>query len=233
MSRLAVAALALALVTPRAAEACEDFIIESKVFEFAARGGILMSFHASPTKGPAYEAPLVSKKWKFKLANKRVIAPKVKLIAPGLVVVRLPDGVPAGVLVEGDKRIAELDAIDKNEPLLDEPEVRAVVMSTSSGKSPATKLTVELVGSPPRTAVAVVLANAAGDPMTFGMIDPREPLVAFEKKECTILAPGTIEPRIGQKVKVFWVDQFGRVSPRSEPMKIVAESPPSKEKIRD
>jgi hypothetical protein len=237
MRRVVVAGLALGvglgLVTPRAADACDEFIIESKVFEFAARGGVLVHFYASPTKGPAYEAPLVNKKWKFKLANKRAIAPKVKMIAPGLVVVRLPDGVPAGVLVDGEKRIAELDAIGKDEPILDEPEVRAVVMTTTTGKAPSTRVTVELAGPPPRTAVAVVLANGAGDPMTFGMIDPRQPLVAFEKKDCTILAPGTIEPRLGQKVKVFWVDQFGRVSPRSELVKIVAESPPSNEKLRE
>ena len=228
-----LAVLALSLAAPRAADACEDFIIEAKVFEFAARGGILVHFHASPTQGPAYEAPLVNKKWKFKLANSRTIAPKVKLIAPGLVVVRLPDGVPAGVLVDGERRVAELDAIDKDEPLLDEPEVRAVVMSATSGKSPATKVTIELVGSAPRTAVAVVLASAAGDPMTFAMIDPKQPLVVFEKKDCTILAPGTIEPRIGQRVKVFWVDQFGRVSPRSAPVKIVKEAPPAKDRGRE
>ncbi len=217
-----------ALAAPESAEACDELIIAPKVFERAARGGVLVHFYASPTKGSAYETPLVNKKWKFKLANKRVIAPKVKMIAPGLVVVRLPDGVPAGVLVDGDKRVAELDAIDNDEPLLDEPDVRAVVMSTPTGKATSTKVTVELVGAPPRTAVAIVLANEEGDPMTFAMIDPRTPLVAFEKKECTLLAPGTIEPRLGQKVKVFWVDQFGRASPRSELVKIAAEAPPSK-----
>ncbi len=230
MRRLVVAGLALALVVPRVADACDEFIIESKIFEKAARGGILVQYHASPTKGPAYEAPLVNKKWKFKLANKRAIAPKVKMIAPGLVVVTLPKGVPAGVLVDGEKRVAELDAIDDDEPRLEEPEVRAVVLNTTGGKSPATRVTVELVGSAPRTAVAVVLAKASGDPMTFGMIDPGQPLVVFETKECSLLAPGTLEPRVGQKVKVFWVDQFGRVSPRSEIVRISEAEPPAKGK---
>lgn len=227
--RLAVLLVASALLAPRVADACDEFIIESKVFEKAARGGILIQYHASPTKGPAYEAPLVNKKWKFKLANKRAIAPTVKMIAPGLVVLRLPKGVPAGVLVDGEKRIAELDAIDESEPTLEEPEVRAVVMTTTGGKSPSTKVTVEIVGNAPRTAVAIVLANAAGDPMTFGMIEPGQPLVVFETKECSLLAPGTLEPRLGQKVKAFWVDQFGRVSPRSDIVKIVKEAPPAKE----
>jgi hypothetical protein len=228
MSRLVVVGLVLALATPRVADACDEFIIESKVFEYASRGGILVRYHASPTKGPAYEAPLVSKKWKFKLANKRTIPPKAKLIAPGLAVLTLPKGVPAGVLVDGERRVAELDAIDEDEPRLDEPEVRAVVFSTTSGKAPSTRVIVEIVGSAPRTAVAIVLANAAGDPMTFGMIDPGKPLVAFEAKDCTLIPPGTLEPRVGQKVKAFWVDQFGRVSPRSELVKIVKEAPPDK-----
>ncbi len=222
-------ALSIAVAAPRVAEACDEFIIESKVFEFASRGGILMRFHASPTKGPAYTAPLVDKKWKFKLANKRAIAPKVKMIAPGLVVLTLPKGVDAGVLVDGDKRIAELDAIDDSEPRLDEPRVRAVVQSTSPGKSPTTKVTVEIIGQAPRSAVAIVLANEDGDPMTFGMIDPGKPLVAFEMKECTLLADGTVEPKLGERVKAFWVDQFGRVSPRSKLTKIIKEPPPSKD----
>jgi hypothetical protein len=228
MSRLLAVGLVFALATPRVADACDEFIIESKVFEYASRGGILVRYHASPTKGPAYEAPLVNKKWKFKLANKRAIPPKAKLIAPGLAVLTLPKGVPAGVLVDGEKRVAELDAIDESEPRLEEPEVRAVVFSSTGGKSPSTRVTVEIVGSAPRTAVAIVLANAAGDPMTFGMIDPGKPLVAFETKDCTLIPPGTLEPRVGQKVKAFWVDQFGRVSPRSELVKIVKEAPPDK-----
>lgn len=227
---VAVAALAVIAVSPGVTDACDEFIVESKVFEKAARGGILVQFHASPTNGTAYEAPLVNKRWKFKLANKRAIAPKVRMIAPGLVVVTLPKGIPAGVLVDGERRVAELDAIDEDEPRLDEPEVRAVVASTT-GK--ASKITVEIVGSVPRTAVAIVLANASGDPMTFGMIDPGKPLVAFETKECSMLAPGTIEPRVGQRVKAFWVDHFGRVSPRSDSVKIVKEAPPSKSKERE
>lgn len=232
--RRAVLVVALALVvsvgSPRVADACDEFIVESKVFEKAARGGILVQFHASPTNGTAYEAPLVNKRWKFKLANKRAIAPKVKMIAPGLVVVTLPKGISAGVLVDGEKRVAELDAIDEDEPRLDEPEVRSVVIS--GGKS-STKVTVEITGSVPRTAVAIVLANASGDPMTFGMIDPGKPLVAFETKACSLLAPGTIEPRAGQRVKAFWVDHFGRVSPRSDLVKVQKEAPPSKDGDRE
>src|SRR5262245_51186051 len=110
MSRLALIA-ALALLAPRAADACDEFIIESKIVEFAARGGVLVRFHASPTKGTPYEAPLVNPAWKFKLANKRAIKPVVKLLAPGLAVLRLPKGVRAGVLVDGEKRVAELDAL--------------------------------------------------------------------------------------------------------------------------
>ncbi|MGE3767331.1 MAG: hypothetical protein AB7L94_34075 [Kofleriaceae bacterium] len=233
MRLVAAVGLALALVTPRVADACDEFIIESKVFEKAARGGILVRFHASPTKGPAYEAPLVNKKWKFKLANKRAIAPKVKLIAPGLAVVTLPKGVQAGVLVDGERRVAELDAIDEDEPRLDEPEVSAVVMSSTGGKAPSTKVTVHVVGQVPRSAVAIVLANAKGEPMTFGMIEPGQPLVAFETKVCSLVPPDTIEPRVGQKVKAFWVDQFGRVSPRSELVKITEEAPPAKGKVRE
>jgi hypothetical protein len=238
MRRAVIAGLAVALLAPRAAAACDEFIIESKVFEFSSRGGILMRYHASPTKGPAYEAPLVNKKWKFKLANKRAIPPKVKMIAPGLVVVTLPKGVAAGVLVDGDKRIAELDAIDEDEPRLEEPRVRSVTYTRTEGKPPtkktegtpsSTRVTVEIVGPAPRTAVAIVLANEDGDPMTFGMIDPGKPLVAFERKECTLHAEGTIEPEVGMKVKAFWVDQFGRVSPRSELKRIGAEAAPAKD----
>ena len=228
-----ITSLALAIAAPRVAEACDEFIIESKVFEFASRGGILMRFHASPTKGPAYTAPLVDKKWKFKLANKRAIAPKVKMIAPGLVVLTLPKGVDAGVLVDGEKRIAELDAIDDSEPRLDEPRVRAIVQSSSGGKSPTTKVTVEIIGQAQRSAVAIVLADEDGDPMTFGMIDPGKPLVAFEMKECTLLPDGTVEPKPGQRVKAFWVDHFGRVSPRSNLTKIIKEAPPAKESKKD
>lgn len=232
MSRAAVFALVFALAAPRAADACEDFIVESKVFEFAARGGVLVYFRASPTKGPPYEAPLVNKKWKFKLANKRAIAPKVKLIAPGLAVLGLPAGVDAGVLVDGDKRVAELDAIDDDEPGLAEPRVRSVLHSVTGGKFPVTRVTVELVGSPPRSAVAIVLANEDGDPITFGMIEQGKPLVAFERKDCGILPKGTIEPTAGSKVKVFWVDQFGRVSPRSDLVRVVSDEPAPKGKDR-
>lgn len=222
---LLAALVGSALLAPRAADAaCDEFIVESKVFEFASRGGILVRFHASPTSGPAYEAPLVNKKWKFKLANKRSIAPKIKMIAPGLIVLTLPKGVDAGVLVDGDKRIAELDAIDPDEPRLPEPRVRAVTQSTTGA---ATRIIVELVGPAPRTAVAIVLANEDGDPITFGMIEPGKPLVAFEKKECSLLADGTVEPRVGMKVKAFWVDQFGRVSPRSNLKRIIKDVPPS------
>lgn len=224
---LALATL-IATLAPRTADACDDFIIESKVFEYAARGGILLHFRASPTQGPAYEAPLVNKKWRFKLANRRMIPPKAKLIAPGLAVLTLPAGVPAGVLVEGDRRIAELDAIDESEPRLPEPHVRSVVKTTVGGKAPSTRVTVEIVGSAPRTAVAIVLANAAGDPMTFGMIEAGQPLVVFETKQCTVLPPDTLEPKLGQKVKAFWVDQFGRVSPRSELVKVIEDAPPTK-----
>jgi hypothetical protein len=219
---------ALAMLAPRVADACDQFIIESKVFEFASRGGILVRFHASPTKGPAYESPLVNKKWKFKLANKRAIPPKAKLIAPGLAVLTLPKGIDAAVLVDGETRVAELDTIG-DEPSLDEPRVRSITQSSTGGKAPTTRVTVEIVGQAPRTAVAIVLANEDGEPITFGMIDPGKPLVAFETKECSLLPEGTVEPTVGMKVKAFWVDQFGRVSPRSDVKRVIKEAPPAKD----
>jgi hypothetical protein len=232
MSRAAVVTLVLALLAPRVSDACDEFIIESKVFEFASRGSVLVVFHAAPTKGPAYEAPLIHKNWKFKLANKRAIAPKVKLLAPGLAVLSLPSGIDAGVLVDGEKRIAELDAIDEDEPRLEEPHLRSVVHESTGGKFPVTRVTVEVVGRAPRTAVAIVLATEDGEPITFGMIEAGQPMIAYERKDCGILPKGTTEPTVGMKVKAFWVDQFGRVSARSEAKRVMSSEPPPKTKDR-
>lgn len=43
----------------------------------------------------------------------------------------------------------------------------------------------------------------------------------FSTRNCEPPVPGTIESNIGDQVALAWVDELGRVSPRSAPMKIV------------
>ena len=213
---------ALAWIDHSPAHACEQFIVTAKIVANGGKGGIIVYSDASPTKGEPYEVGVLQKQWRFQLPNKREVEPMVEVMAPGLVVYTLPDGVEKATLVDKAKKLATLEAIDVQP--LSPPKISAI---THAATKTGAETTVSIVGDLPEGVVALVLVDDTGTAMTFGRVDRKKPLVVYTRKPCARVPVGTVEPAVGMKVAAFWVDKFGQASKRSVVKKIITE--PSKE----
>lgn len=71
-------------------------------------------------------------------------------------------------------------------------------------------------------ALAVVLEDAKGSPRSWGLVNGQPTRVAaYSQHDCMALPNGTLQSKLGDTVVVRYVDSYGRLSPRSKPIKIV------------
>ena len=85
----------------------------------------------------------------------------------------------------------------------------------------SSRTTVTLKGDVPADAVAIVITDAKGTPLSFGRVTPGEALAPYYHGRCSVLPDGTVEPTVGQTVRVFWVDRYGQPSAKSPAIRVV------------
>lgn len=153
--------------------------------------------------------------WKLRVGGKD-LAPVIEVIAPGLSVYRLPAGATAGELVDGTTTLAKITA-QTSKPL-PAPKVKAVRHAKDERTA---RTSVALVGDAPADAVAIVITDAKGKPLSWGRVNVYGAgIEPYYHGRCAVLPNGTIEPTIGASVRLFWVDKYGRASAKSAAIKV-------------
>ena len=76
-----------------------------------------------------------------------------------------------------------------------------------------------LDGAPPKDVVAIVAVDAKGKAISWGRVSGTK-LHVYANQTCELVTPGTVEPKAGDKVTLFWVDHMGRKSPATRPIGI-------------
>ncbi|CAN5752675.1 hypothetical protein BH11MYX2_BH11MYX2_19100 [soil metagenome] len=150
---------------------------------------------------------------KFTVDGKKRDFEKVE-VAPGLVVYRLPAGAKSGVIDGGKAGKATVKALDAKKPALAAQKIKSITFVESrSGRGTNRNTTVMLDGTAPADAVALVVMDAKGRPLSWGPAKPEEgaPLLVYEQSRCGAVPDGTLVPSEGS-VKLFWVDKYGRQS---------------------
>jgi hypothetical protein len=143
--------------------------------------------------------------------------PELSNLAPGLYVVKPPAGAKTFELwASGAKKTSA--TVIAAPPLLAAPSLKLVTSGTSKSRHPSRFVKVDLAGVPPKGAIALVLADAKGKPLSWGLTDEETDYVLAYSTQggCVSEFPnGTVIAQPGDKVTAFWVDGTGRVSPAS------------------
>lgn len=170
--------------------------------------------------------PALVPDWKWKGSAK----PVVKALAPGLAVVLAPSTQGTAQLVDG-KGTAQVSikTSQARRARLDAPVPKAIVHARRQTRRGGEDVMVELATPAPVGAVAIVLLDEASQPKSWQLLtDPSATLVpAYAVGGCVPLPNGTRATAPGERVRVAFVDDAGRMSPPSKPIKVVSKpSPP-------
>lgn len=225
MLRLASLVAALALVPTSADAKCAMSHLRPKVVttsSIIAGGGFVVATEQVPydveDRGDAMQPS-----WKLDAGGAKS-APATDTLAPGLVVYRVP---MAGevALVNGTTVIAKLTATKGNPAPLAAPKVKGIRHDKTLGRRSSAHTTVTLDGAPPPGAVALVLTDAKGTARTFGLVESAgAEVTVYAHGRCGVVPNNTIESKPGDKVKLFWVDASGRVSPASKLLTVTGKA---------
>jgi hypothetical protein len=149
------------------------------------------------------------------------IAPKIDTIAPGLSLYRV-DGRTGTLRLEDGARksLATGKAVAAKRTPFPAPVVKKLT-NTAGGYHRNAAITAELDGAVPGGAIAIVMYDEKGTPRSWGLVTAGKPITPFLHTYCGTLPNGTLGSKVGDKVKLAWVDEAGRVSPTSKVIEIV------------
>jgi hypothetical protein len=154
--------------------------------------------------------------WKFRSGG-QLVTPTIESLAPGLAVYRFPAAATGTVTLEdaSKKSVATLNAVAK--PAGHKaPRAKRIKLEHRLGRRPFASVKVELDGAAPDRAVALVLADAKGKPMSWGRVAAGATTIeVLDDARCRALPNGTVNAKLDQRVTLFWVDDTGAKSPVS------------------
>jgi hypothetical protein len=216
MRRVALVVASLLAIAPSADAKCARQGLTVEVLPDASGGAIVM--HSTTHVESKWGKDVTT--WTLRVDGDNV-EPVIEVLAPGLSVYRLPRGAKVGELVDGTTTLAKVTAVTAKP--LPAPKVKAVQhqLPVHRGKRGSTRTTVAITGSVPTDAVAIVITDAKGTPLSYGQITAGEPLEPYFHQRCGVLPNGTIEPTVGVAVRLFWVDKYGQASAKSAAIKVV------------
>ena len=176
-------------------------------------GGVLVATDQVPysveDRGEALQP-----EWSFSNGSTRTKGATVQL-APGLVVYR-----GKGALTDGKETFARLTNTAAKPTALPTPKLVKVTHTATRGRRPHAETVIELAAPPPQEVVAIVLADAAGKPRSYGLVEAGQPLTVYEHGRCGVLPNNTVESKLGDTVTVFFVDKYGFKSAVSNKVKV-------------
>lgn len=220
--RILVALAVIALSTPAHAERMcisgpmRAQAINSPENEVAGTGGVIVaSGEAMPD-------------WRFKDMNRRV-RPEVVIVAPGLAIYH-PPPLPGRdvVLLSDDTAMAVRTRAFKIDPPSGPPVVESIKMSALG--SERRQVVATLVEGAPTRAVVVIVSRVERDklvPLAWTQVmrnGPRTIQLWHTPFTCEQTIPTAIEPRVGERVVLTWIDGAGRISEPSKPIVISGAS---------
>lgn len=215
--------LALALVIALAADAraeCVSYgIIETAAQPPAALpadGGIVI--HAEAKVGNPNNGTKPAWKWKGGGAA------TYKAIAPGLGVYA-PSKEGTHELVDGRGASVKATVTADLRKVLEAPKPTAVVYRKRQSRRGGEDAFVELAAPPPASVVAIVLLDEAGTPKSFHWLEDRaaKSIAVYSSGGCVPQPDGTQATKPGDLVRVQFVDDAGRPSTPSKPIKVTAK----------
>ena len=217
MTRLVVIAglVASTLLSSSADAKCAMQHLAVQILPDAPNGAIVMERSATD-EGPDAGARTG---WTLR-ADGKDVAPVIDTLAPGLVVYRLPKGMEAAELTDGKTTLAKLTARARTS--LPAPKVKSVMHDegTANIRKRSERTTATIQGAVPADAVAIVITDEKGTPLSFGLVERGEPLEPYFHGRCSVLPNGTVPPVPGSRVRLFWVDKYGQPSAKSSPIKV-------------
>ncbi|MBA2543644.1 MAG: hypothetical protein H0V17_28640 [Deltaproteobacteria bacterium] len=220
---LSLAAVAVLASRDTRAEPCPMFGLALEVLrpqaDVAADGGLVVA--EVPRMADKAQAPDFSK-WQVRGA--KLGAPDSLAIAPGLRIIRPPAGAASFTLevagkVKGKARVAKAPP-----PTLPAPAISRVVSGSTTSKHVTRYVTVFPTQAAPKGAIALVLVDAKGKPISWGRTgDGADRVVVYSTEGgcVTTFSNGTEIAQPGERVTAFWIDSTGRRSPASAPITVV------------
>lgn len=186
-------------------------IIAAPSAKIAGSGGVIV---ASGTKLPD---------WRFRDLN-RVVRARVVTIAPGLAIYHPPPLAALDVVLEND--VHAVVAVTQRALTVDATAAAPRVRSITKATSRRAVLT-ELADSVPEHALIVIVSRVTGDavvPLAWTRVWKGQPLTIdlwHTPAGCEQTIEGAIEPKVGDKIVLQWVDDAGRLSEPSTAVGVV------------
>ena len=228
MYRFVILAAALALAPNVAAGDCASMPLQAQIVtkagaEIPSDGGILVATRW--TNGPmtgTTEDPVHSG---WRLRGKKLTAPKIDLLAPGLAVYRVTFDGPAAMELEDEdhKIVANVSASKAKPSAIAAPKPRSIVFAATMSRHSSQVATATLTADPPAGASALVIVNAKGQATSWSAVVPGRVQTPYAHQDCAMLPNGSSAPVVGEKVTMFWVMTDGRSSAPSKAIKVTGK----------
>jgi hypothetical protein len=186
-----------------------------KSVEIPPDGGLLVA--ADSTMDSASET-LDTTKWRFSTKGKRRTKPVVTTLAPGLV--RLT---PAGTRLEDSKQHTLVTFTRGTTPVaaLVAPAVTSLTYTRGRRMTSVTAV----LTTAPADGYLVVFDAEGKTPRSWGHATSTT-VAVYSAGGCHVVAGGTVPSQAGDKVRLAWVDMFGRMSPLTDPIQIASDPNP-------
>lgn len=223
MYRFVLVAAALALAPKAAAGDCASMPLQAQIVtkagaELPSDGGILVA--TTWTNGPltAKNEDPVHPGWR--LRGKKLVAPTIDLLAPGLAVYRVTFDGQAAMELEDDehKVVATVTASKAKAAAIGAPKLKSFVFAATMSRHSSQVATATLTADPPVGASALVVVNAKGQATSWSSVVAGRVQTPYAHHDCAMLPNGSSAPVVGETVTMFWVMTDGR---RSEPSKAI------------
>jgi hypothetical protein len=229
MRRLALAVLVL--VAPRAASAelCGPMTTAVTAFHhterIAAGGGQIVWM--KPAFSVGHAGTELQPAWRLRDVN-RLVQPRIVPVAPGLAVYELPVmSSPELDLVDPDGEVlGHVERATERDPRPSAPVVTAV---ESYGSDSYAHVTAVLEEAAPKRMFALVVFRVDDRGTRTGLSfgsgvqtegDAAKRIVVFRTAHACSATPPWIQPKVGDKVVLAWLDLSGRLSPMSKPVRV-------------
>ena len=161
--------------------------------------------------------------WRFRALDK-LVRPDVRVLAPGLAIYHpLPQPGDEVVLETTDQnQVARAQRVFSIEPPIGPP---AVARISSESNGTYTYVTAALSAAAPATARIVIVSRVVGKrtvPIAWRFASSGAGVLTLWQSPggCSETISGWVQPEVGERVVLAWVDDAGRVSEPSKPIVI-------------
>jgi hypothetical protein len=229
MHRFVLVAAALALAPNAAAADCAPVDLAATVITkpdaaIPGDGGILVA--ATPgnynpaNRGKSSE--VVRPTWRISLAGSRGGA-VTDVLAPGLAVYRIPATPSPGRVEledENQKVLVKVTTTKDKPAVYAAPKVKKLEYLATMSRRSWQRIEATLEAEPPEGTYAIVIADTKGNAKSWGPAGKGVTQFPYTHSDCGTVPNGTVVPKPGELVTVFFVDTLGRRSLASKPLKL-------------